>query len=42
MSMLPVTLTVGKKPNGSAAIETHATFKIPKELKPKIDSMLVP
>ena len=35
MSMLPVTLTLGKKPNGSAAIETHATFKIPKELKPK-------
>ena len=37
MSMLPVTLTLGKKPNGSAAIETHATFKIPKELKPNKD-----
>jgi hypothetical protein len=35
MHQLPVTLTLGKKPNGSAAIETHATFKIPKELKPK-------
>ena len=35
MHQLPVTLTLGKKPNGSATIETHATFKIPKELKPK-------